>query len=320
MKISDASNIYVGSSQASAVYLGTTKIWRFPVISGTVTQAYMQAGFTDVTFRFNYSSNISGLQTQTVSVPIDANGYFELMTLPSNVGTIYSINSFVDAAVNNVAFNDVFSSLTIRLSMYDVEDMGNAFNTGPSCTSFDISSLSPQSLKYLYATFAFLSVASLDLSGWVLDNVEDMTYMFSGCSSLQNITWPTSFSNTSLLENISGMFQDCTSMRSVDLSELGTTSLWCMYYCFDGCTDLEVIYLPKLTTSNTIIPPNNTTGHTFRNCSSLTDVYVYNQLTLNEATNNLTSEGDNFVPATATIHYDDGITQHDYVWNGSSWA
>ena len=54
----------------------------------------------------------------------------------------------------------------------------------------------------------------------------------------------------------------------------------------------------------------------FYNCSSLKDVYITVEATLNKLTNNLTSQGNNYIPSTATIHYNGT----DYKWTGRAWT
>ena len=57
-------------------------------------------------------------------------------------------------------------------------------------------------------------------------------------------------------------------------------------------------------------------SYMFQGCSSLKDVYITVESTLNKLTNNLTSQGNNYVPSSATIHYN-GV---DYKWQNSRWT
>ena len=58
------------------------------------------------------------------------------------------------------------------------------------------------------------------------------------------------------------------------------------------------------------------TGQMFYECRSLTDVYITVEATLNKLTNNLTSQGNNYIPSSATIHYN-GV---DYKWQNGAWT
>ena len=81
------------------------------------------------------------------------------------------------------------------------------------------------------------------------------------------------------------MFLDCQSLTSLDLSNFNTSN---------------VTYMVNM----------------FRNCSSLKDVYITVESTLMKLTNNLTEQGWNYIPASATIHYN-GV---DYKWQNNIWT
>ena len=126
------------------------------------------------------------------------------------------------------------------------------------------------------------------LKGLDTSNVKSMYYMFSSCSSLT--TLDLSNFNTSKVTNIERMFNDCSSLTSLDLSNWNTSNVNVgnMFYAFN-------------------------------NCSSLKDVYITEESTLNKLTNNLTSQGGNYIPSNngnCTIHYN----YIDYKWNGSAWT
>ena len=127
------------------------------------------------------------------------------------------------------------------------------------------------------------SLTSLDLSNFNTSNVTDMYQMFNRCSSLTSLDL-SSF-NTSNVTNMGWMFGDCSSLTSLDLSNFDTSNV----------TDINGM---------------------FYNCSSLTDVYITVEATLNKLTNNLTSQGTNYITSSATIHYNGT----DYKWTGSAWT
>ena len=127
------------------------------------------------------------------------------------------------------------------------------------------------------------SLTSLDISNFDTSNVTNMSWMFINCSSLTSLDL--SNFNTSNVEQMTGMFNDCSSLTSLDLSKWDTSS----------STDHERM---------------------FSGCSSLKDVYITVEATLNKLTNNLKSQGYNYIPSTATIHYNGT----DYKWTGSAWT
>ena len=147
------------------------------------------------------------------------------------------------------------------------------------------------------------------LKGLDTSNVTKMEYTFNNCSSLT--TLDLSIFNTSNVTTLWGTFTQCSALRSLDLSNWDTSKVIKMYQTFKECSALTSLNLSNWNTSNV-----NDHGHMFSGCSSLTDVYITVEATLNMLTNNLTSQGDNYIPSSATIHYN-GV---DYKWTGSAWT
>ena len=114
-------------------------------------------------------------------------------------------------------------------------------------------------------------------------NVTDMNHLFYNCTSLTALN--ISNLNTSNVTNMNGMFANCKSLKSLDLSNLDTSKV----------TDMKDM---------------------FTNCPSLKDVYITSNTTLNKLTNNLKSQGGDYIPKTATIHYNDIY----YLWDGAIWT
>ena len=165
-------------------------------------------------------------------------------------------------------------------------------NAAPEIMYFD--SLNIKSIKKfnidtsnmtsMYQKFqGFSSLTSVDLSNFNTSNVTDMGSMFNGCSSLTSLDL-SSF-NTSNVTDMNSMFNDCSSLTSLDLSNFDTSKVTNM-------------------------------GSMFSNCGSLKDVYITVEATLNKLTNNLTSRDADYIPSSATIHYN-GV---DYKWTGSAWT
>ena len=116
--------------------------------------------------------------------------------------------------------------------------------------------------------------------------------------------------NTSSVVNMGTMFGNCSSLTSVDLSSLDVSNVTSMNYMFQYCSSLTSLDLSSLDISNVTNMTNM-----FQNCSSLTDVYITVEATLMKLTNNLTSQGTTYIPASATIHYNDV----DYKWQNNAW-
>lgn len=90
----------------------------------------------------------------------------------------------------------------------------------------------------------------------------DMSYMFSGCSSLKKVDFSTL--DTSRVTDMSHMFENCKSLKSVDLSSFNTSKVRDMSYMFSGCKSLKNLDLSMLDTSNV-----RTMQLIFKDCTSL---------------------------------------------------
>ena len=146
------------------------------------------------------------------------------------------------------------------------------------------------------------------LKGLDTSNVTGMRYTFNECSSLTSLDL-SSF-NTSNVTDMSDMFNGCSKLTSLDLSNFNTSKVTAMGSMFFGCSSLTSLDLSNFDTSKV-----KSIQWMFNSCSSLTDVYITVEATLNKLTNNLTSQENNYIPSTATIHYNGT----DYKWQNNKW-
>ena len=68
-----------------------------------------------------------------------------------------------------------------------------------------------------------------------------MIYMFFGCTKLTSLDL--SNLRTDSLEAVNGMFEECTNLKYLDISNFDITNATMMYYFFffSGCENLEHI-------------------------------------------------------------------------------
>lgn len=90
------------------------------------------------------------------------------------------------------------------------------------------------------------SLEELDLSGFNTSNVKDMSYMFSGCKSLEELDL-SSF-NTSNVTNMAAMFKSCSSLTSINLSSFNTENVTYMNKMFNECSNLTNLDLSSFNT------------------------------------------------------------------------
>ena len=71
-------------------------------------------------------------------------------------------------------------------------------------------------------------------------NVTDMSFMFEGCSALKSLDL-TNF-NTAKVTNMGNMFEGCSALTSLDLTNFNTAKVTYMNNMFEGCSALTTIY------------------------------------------------------------------------------
>ena len=127
-------------------------------------------------------------------------------------------------------------------------------------------------------------IVSIDLSKFDSSNLEKISSMFSGCSSLKSINF-LNF-NTSKVKSLYFLFYGCSSLEEVDLSNLDTSMVTNMEYLFYGCSSLEKVNLSKLNTSLV-----TTMDRLFYGCSALEKVDLSKFNTSNLISMNYLFEG-----------------------------
>lgn len=97
-------------------------------------------------------------------------------------------------------------------------------------------------------------------------NIKD--YMFGGCTHIQSVKFceGIDLSNT---YHIKGMFYDCTSLTSIDISTLDVSGIVNMASMFFNCTSLVTLDLSNFNTRKV-----TNMYRMFYNCSSLKTIYV----------------------------------------------
>ena len=109
------------------------------------------------------------------------------------------------------------------------------------------------------------SLDSLDLSNFNTSNTTSMREMFSNCSGLTSLDL-SSF-DTSNVTIMIDMFSTCCGLTSIDLSSFNTSSVTNMLQMFYGCSSLTSLDLSNFNTSNV-----TNMGSIFFNCSALTSI------------------------------------------------
>ena len=130
-----------------------------------------------------------------------------------------------------------------------------------SCSSYD-----GTSLESLFSGFSKLT----DISGidnLNTDNVTSMRLMFNQCSSLTTLDLRSM--NTAKVTNMSMMFYHCSGLTSFRVSKFNTANVTNMLQMFDGCSSLTTLNLSEWNTAKV-----KTMTSMFQGCSNLVTIYV----------------------------------------------
>ena len=162
--------------------------------------------------------------------------------------------------------NDNLLEITL-IGINNITDMSCMFE-GSSLFKLDgISDLNTSNIidmSYLFSGCSSLKILP-DISNWNTRNVTDLSYMFSGCKSLEYLPDISKW-NTSNVKNMSNMFSGCSSLLYLpDISKWDTSKVNNMGGIFHECSKLSS--LPDITKWNTF-NLNNIAGM-FSGCSSL---------------------------------------------------
>ena len=115
----------------------------------------------------------------------------------------------------------------------------------------------------------YIPISSLpDISKWNTEKVTNMSFIFSGCSSLLSLPDISKW-NTENVTNMGSMFEDCKLLSSLpDISKWNTSNVIYMNNLFYGCSSLSS--LPDISKWNT--EKVTDMGRMFYGCSSLSSL------------------------------------------------
>ena len=114
-----------------------------------------------------------------------------------------------------------------------------------------MSGIPPSNLMYLGSglsasdcSFMFYNCKALRSFTWPhidLSRCESISSLLDGCSSLASVTLNM---NTENIKYMAGIFYNCNSITSIDLTSFDTSNVTLMNYMFAYCTKLEEIICP----------------------------------------------------------------------------
>ena len=116
-------------------------------------------------------------------------------------------------------------------------------------------------------------IKSIYLKKLSKNNIQDMSSMFEGCLTLEEIKFEF---NTSNVKNMKGMFAGCRSLKEINFSYFNSRNVKDMSYMFSGCHSLKELNLSNINTENV-----THMNYMFYDCSSLKELNLSNFNTKN---------------------------------------
>ena len=174
-------------------------------------------------------------------------------------------------------FNNCSSLTELDLSSFRtpaVKSMGYMFENCTALATLDLTHFSAQSLEMARAMFGNCkSLKDITLNDFNAPNLTNAYNMFSGCGA-ESI----SITNFSCADDgyLYGMFQDCSSMKTLTLKNFDASKAGTLEYFLCGCSRLEYLDLSEFYTDNV-----KNMGSMFMNCSSLKHIDLSGMRTLN---------------------------------------
>ena len=121
--------------------------------------------------------------------------------------------------------------------------MWNMFFDCKRLSKLDLSNFNTSKVQRMDEMFSGCSsIEELDLSSFSFSSVEEIKEMFMDCTSLENIVFPKE-PNTITCINISGVFQNCKSLKSICLHNFDIYDTTDMSYMFSGCSSIKELDL-----------------------------------------------------------------------------
>ena len=187
-------------------------------------------------------------------------------------GINYTFEQLPDDILVNGVSQGIKGKIAYNLSgeINNVTMVWNSNITNCNCMFSDLSNIisidfsnfdTSQVTNMLYMFNDCHSLTSLDLTSFNTEKVEDMYHMFFGCINLERIKQ--NF-KAPLVTDIASMFDLCSKLESIDLSNFEPTSVRYMALMFCNCKSLKTINLSNFIAENTLFIDNM-----FNGCSSL---------------------------------------------------
>ena len=177
------------------------------------------------------------------------------ITFPASMTGITQLNSTFQNCSS-------LKKVTLPTSLNSVNDMQNCFNACRSLINVTVPSINNcSSMIQVFANCS--SLEWVRFTSFPTTTTVNFQSLFSSCTNLQNVYFPTSVSASSTFSCF-GVFQNCVALRSIVFPSNMNVSTFAN--CLTSCRSIISVILPTST------PALTTMSNTFSSCVSLTSI------------------------------------------------
>ena len=194
--------------------------------------------------------------------PSITNSSYARIDMPGAPGYFRKKCCYYDPETNTLTL----SGLIDRQELYEYTTE-NVHNAHAVYIVADETAILPENCTNLFSDLLYTK--HIDLSKADPSNVKVVRCMFEG-SGAEDIQLPDNLV-TNKVTDLSGMFQNCTNLKSIDVSDFDTSNVTKMNSMFELCRELTTLDMSNFDTSN-VTDMNNM----FECCASLTELDVSN--------------------------------------------
>ena len=159
-----------------------------------------------------------------------------------NCTSLKSINFNPKIVISQSNMEKMFYNCTqIHTIIFDISQ------TSSSSSSSIINNYNPSNLNYIF--YNCISLEVLKFNYFQTDYINEISYLLYNCYNLKNITMYKSNFTNPLITNMRGVFENCESLTSLDLTSFYTPNVIMMWDMFKNCKSLKYLDIPKFDTS-----------------------------------------------------------------------